>query len=147
MKTTFALVLAVASLSAAACDDGGSKTATTTTPAPAASPPPPPPPPPAPAPAAAGIPGLSTPYATEAEWVAACKETGGLDASICECAGKAANKELGAKGLYTWIWEGYIKREGMGEVRSRKWFEDNGFDKPARQKFADAVGKCYVTQK
>jgi len=143
MKTTFALVLAVATLSAAACDDGGSKTATTAAPAPAASPPPPPP---APAPAAAGIPGLSTPYATEAEWVAACKDTGGLDASICDCAGKAANKELGAKGLYTWIWEGYIKREGMGQVRSRKWFTENGIEKPAQQKFADAIGKCYVAQ-
>jgi hypothetical protein len=141
MKTTFALVLAVASLSAAACDDGGSKTATTATPAPAASPPPPPPP----AAAPAALPGLSVPYATEAEWVAGCKETG-LDATICDCAVKAVNTTIGAKGLYTWVWEGYIKREGMGQVRSRKWFTENNIDKPAQQKFADTIGKCYVTQ-
>jgi hypothetical protein len=44
------------------------------------------------------------------------------------------------------VWEGYIKREGMGQVRSRKWFNENGIDKPAQQKFADAIGKCYVSQ-
>jgi hypothetical protein len=148
MKRTLAVAIAVAALAATACDSGGTDTAATTTPAaaPAASPPPPPPPPPAAAPAATTqLAGLSVPYATEAEWVAGCTATG-LDKTICDCAGKATVAQIGAKGLYTWVWEGYIQRIGMGQVRSKKWFTDNGIDTAGQQKFADAVGKCYVTQ-
>jgi hypothetical protein len=91
------------------------------------------------------MPGLSAPYATEAEWVEGCKGAS-LDPTICDCAVKATVKELGVQGLYTWVWEGYIKREGMGQVRSKKWFTDTGIDAAKQQKFADEVGKCYVTQ-
>jgi hypothetical protein len=141
MKTTVAIVMAVASLAATACDSGGSSTTTTAASTPAPSPPPPPPPPPPPATVA----GLSAPFATEAEWVEGCKGVG-LDVTICDCAVKATVKEIGPQALYTWVWEGYIKREGMGQVRSRKWFTENGIDAAGQQKFADAVGKCYVTQ-
>lgn len=146
MKRTLAVAIAVASLAATACDNGGTDTAATTTPAaaPAASPPPPPPPPVAPA-ATTQLAGLSVPYATEAEWVAGCTATG-LDKTICDCAGKATVAQIGAKALYTWVWEGYIQRIGMGQVRSKKWFTDNAIDTAGQQKFADAVGKCYVTQ-
>ncbi len=69
-----------------------------------------------------------------------------IDKSICECVSKATVKEIGTKGLYIWVWEGYVQRVGMGQVRSKKWFTDNGLDTKAQQKFADAVGKCYVMQ-
>jgi hypothetical protein len=91
------------------------------------------------------MPGLTAPFATEAEWSAACVGQQ-LDKTICDCAAKATVATLGAKGLYTWVWEGYIQRIGMGQVRSKKWFTDNGIDAAGQQKFADAVGKCYVTQ-
>jgi hypothetical protein len=89
---------------------------------------------------------LSAPFATEADWVAACINDAKLDKSICDCAGAATTKTLGDKALFTWVWEGYIQRSGMGQVRSKKWFTDNGVDTAAQQKFADEVGKCYVTQ-
>ena len=143
MKSRAALLVALAAtaLTAVACDTGGTQTAE----APAAAPAPPPPPaaPPPPPPPAA-MPGLSAPYASEAEWSAACVEQK-LDKSICDCVAKATVKEIGTKGLYAWVWEGYVQRVGMGKVRSDKWFADNGLDKAAQQKFADAVGKCYVT--
>ncbi len=145
MKTTVAIALAVASLAATACDSGGGGATTAATPAPAASPPPPPPPPP-PAPAVTAMPGLSVPFATEAEWLAGCTGEAKIDAGICDCVVKATVKEIGVKGLYTWVWEGYVQRSGMGQVRSKKWFTDNGIDSAGQQKFADAVGKCYVTQ-
>ena len=90
------------------------------------------------------MPGLSAPFATQADWVNACVNDAKLDKSICDCAGKAAVKEQGEKSLYVWVWEGYIQRVGMGKIRSDKWFTDNNLDKAAQQKFADAVGKCYT---
>jgi len=147
MRSTLGIVFAVAALVATACDSGGgTDTAATTTPppAPAASPPPPPPPPPAPA--ATAIPGLSAPYATEAEWVAACVSEGKIDKTVCECTGKAITKDQGQKAYYQWAWEGYITRTGMGAVRGKKWFTDNGMDTKAEQKFADELGKCFVRQ-
>lgn len=87
----------------------------------------------------------NAPMADEATWVAACGATG-LDASVCACVGKQTMKTLGAKGLFTWVWEGYVNRDGMAQMRSRKWFADNGVDTKAQQAFADAVGTCYVTQ-
>jgi hypothetical protein len=145
MNTRAALlaVLATAALTATACDNGGTKTAEA--PAPAAAPPPPPAAPPPPPPPPAEIPGLSVPFATEADFVTGCTDQK-LDKGICECVAKAVVKEVGAKGLYTWVWEGYVQRVGMGKVRSDKWFTDNALDKKAQQKFADAVGLCYSTK-
>ena len=145
MRSTLGIVFAVAALVATACDSGGgTETAATTTPAaaPAAAPPPPPPPPPAPT----GMPGLSAPYATEAEWVAACTTEGKIHVTVCECAGKAITKDQGQKAYFQWAWEAYITRTGMGSVRAKKWFTDNGMDTKAEQKFADELGKCFVTQ-
>ncbi|HEX5006121.1 MAG TPA: hypothetical protein VFV70_03345 [Hyphomonadaceae bacterium] len=144
MRSTLGIVFAVAALVATACDSGGTDTAANTTPAPApaASPPPPPPPPPAPT----SMPGLSEPYATEADWVAACATEGKIDKTVCECAGKAITKDQGQKAYYQWAWEGYITRTGMGAVRGKKWFTDNGMDTKAEQKFADELGKCFVRQ-
>jgi hypothetical protein len=146
MRSTLGIVFAVAALVATACDGGGgTETAANTAPAaaPAAAPPPPPPPP---APASSGLPGLSTPYATEADWVAACTTEGKINATVCECAGKAVTKDQGQKAYYQWAWEAYITRSGMGSVRAKKWFTDNGMDTKAEQKFADELGKCFVTQ-
>jgi hypothetical protein len=145
MRSTLGIVFAVTALVATACDSGGgTETAANTAPAPApaAAPPPPPPPPPAPT----GIPGLSVPYATEAEWVAACTTEGKINATVCECAGKAITKDQGQKAYFQWAWEAYITRTGMGSVRAKKWFTDNGMDTKAEQKFADELGKCFVTQ-
>jgi hypothetical protein len=142
-RTTLLIALAVASLGVAACDDGGSKTASTA-PAPAAAPPPPPPPPP-PAPAASGMPGLTAPFATEADWVADCKGTG-LDVTICDCAVKATTKTLGANALYTWVHEAYVKRNSVAHARSKKWFTETGVDETKQKSFAAEISKCYVTQ-
>ena len=141
MRTALLIALAATALTAAACDNAGTKTAEA--PPPATAPPPPAPPPPPPP---ASIPGLTAPFATEADWVNACINDAKLDKSICDCAGKAVIKEQGQKSLYVWVWEGYIQRVGMGKVRSDKWFADNGIDKAGQQKFADAIGKCYVSK-
>lgn len=147
MKSTRVIAGLIAALAVAACDSGGGDTAATTATtaaAPAASPPPPPP---AAAPAASTeLPGLSTPYATEADWVAACTTEGKINATVCECAGKAVTKEQGQKAYFQWAWEAYITRTGMGSVRAKKWFTDNGMDTAAEQKFADEIGECFVTQ-
>ena len=143
MRTALLVALAATAMTAAACDNAGTQTAE----APAAAPAPPPAAPPPPPPPPAAIAGLSTPFADEAAFVAACSAVEPkIDATICACVGKATVKEVGAKGLYTWVWEGYVQRVGMGKVRSDKWFADNSLDKVAQQKFADAVGKCYVAQ-
>jgi hypothetical protein len=142
MRTALLVALAATAMTAAACDNAGTQTAE----APAApAPPPPPAAPPPPPPPPATIPGLSAPYATVADWSAACAEQK-IDKTVCDCVGAATVKQIGDKGLYTWVWEGYVQRVGMGKVRSDKWFADNGLDKAAQQKFADAVGKCYVSQ-
>ena len=141
-RTTLAIALAVASLGVAACDDGGaSKTASAAAPAAA---PPPPPPPPKPAPTA--MPGLTAPFATEADWVADCKGTG-LDVTICDCAVKATTKTLGAQGLYTFVHEAYVKRNSVAQARSKKWFAENGVDEAKQKAFTTEIGKCYVTTK
>ena len=149
MNSTRVLAGLIAALAVVACDSGGDAAdtapATTTAAAPAAAPPPPPPPEPAPAPAAE-LAGLAAPFASRADWTAACVADAKLDQSICDCAGAATVKTLGDKALFTWVWEGYIQRSGMGQVRSKKWFTDNGVDTAGQQKFADEVGKCYVTQ-
>lgn len=87
----------------------------------------------------------NAPLADEATWVAACGASG-LDAGVCACVGKQTVKTLGAQALFTWVWEGYVNRDGMAQMRSRKWFADNAIDTKAQQAFADAVGTCYVTQ-
>ncbi|MDZ4761868.1 MAG: hypothetical protein SGJ21_12435 [Alphaproteobacteria bacterium] len=94
---------------------------------------------------AARLAATTAPLADEATWVAACTAAG-VDAGICACAAKQTVKTVGAKGLFPWVWEGYVNREPTAQMRSRKWFGENGFDKPAQQAFADAVGTCYVTQ-
>jgi invasion protein IalB len=143
MRTALLAALAVAALAATACDSGGGETTTAST-TPAAAPPAPPPPPPPPAPTS--LPGLSEPYATEADWAAACTTEGKIDKTVCECAGKAITADQGQKAYYQWAWEAYINRTGMGSVRAKKWFTDNGMDTKAEQKFASALGKCFVTQ-
>ena len=143
MRTALLVALAATALTATACDDSGTKTAEA--PPPAAAPPPPPPAPPPPPPA--DLVGLSTPYATDVDWSAACVSEAKLNKEVCDCAGKAAVKEQGQKSLYSWVWEAYIQRAGMGaKVRSDKWFGDNGIDKAGQQKFADAIGKCFVSK-
>ncbi|MDP3738267.1 MAG: hypothetical protein Q8R02_12810 [Hyphomonadaceae bacterium] len=142
MRTALIIALAATALAATACDSGTTTTAPAET-APAAAPPPPPPPP---APASTGMPGLSEPYATEADWVAGCTTDGKIDKTVCECAGKAITADQGQKAYFQWAWEGYITRSGMGAVRAKKWFTDNGMDTKAEQKFANALGKCFVTQ-
>jgi hypothetical protein len=147
MKLTHILLTTVASAAAlvlSACDDG-SKPATPVATAPAA-PSPAPAAAPAPAPAATAVAGMTAPFATEAEWVASC--TGAkLPDSVCTCVSKAAVKEIGVQGLYTWVWEGYVNRNAIAQGRSKIWFTKTGIDGPAQQKFADAVGKCYVSGK
>jgi len=151
MKAFLVIAAAFAAISVSACDSGGGDANTTTAEAPAAtapaaSPPPASEPAPAPAEPAAELAGLAAPFASQADWTAACVADAKLDKSICECAGAATVKTLGDKALFTWVWEGYIQRSGMGQVRSKKWFTDNGVDTAGQQKFADEVGKCYVTQ-
>lgn len=147
MRTRTALLVALAAtaLTVAACGEsgGGNESATVT---PAAAPPAPPPAAPPPPPAPTGIAGLTAPYATEAEWAAACTSEGKIDKTVCECAGKAVTKDQGQKAYFQWAWEAYITRTGMGSVRAKKWFADNGMDTAAEQKFASALGKCFVTQ-
>jgi len=92
------------------------------------------------------MPGLSEPYATEADWVAGCTNDGKIDKTVCECAGKAVTKDQGQKAYFQWAWEAYITRTGMGAARAKKWFTDNGMDTKAEQKFANELGKCFVTQ-
>ncbi|MEP7209616.1 MAG: hypothetical protein ABI740_02160 [Alphaproteobacteria bacterium] len=135
----------------AGCDD---KAATTTTPAPApvAAAMPAPAPAAIPAPDAAPTAGdleraklaaMKNVFADEAAWNKACVDDK-VDAKICECAGKATVKTVGAKGLYGWVWQGYINRDATARMRSNGWFTENKIDKAGQQKFADAVGKCYT---
>jgi hypothetical protein len=143
-RTTLLVALAATALTAAACDSGGGTETAATTPA-AAPPPPPAAPPPPPPPPAAELVGLATPFPSEAEWSAACQSQD-LDKTICDCAGKATVATLGAQALYTWVHEAYIRRNAVAQNRSKNWFTSNGIDTAAQQKFADAVGKCYVKQ-
>lgn len=144
--TTLAACMAAATLMLAACDSK-TDTAPAAPAAPAAAPA-------APAPVAADAvdPGdaaraklaaMMNVYADEAAWNKACVEDK-VDAKICECAGKATVKTIGAKGLFAWVWQGYVNRDATARMRSNSWFTDNKLDKVAQQKFADAVGKCYT---
>lgn len=87
--------------------------------------------------------GMVTPFASLADWTTACGAAG-VEASICKCAGEKTVATLGEKGLYTWVWEGYVNRDGAARMRSGKFFTDAGLDNAAKQKFADAVGTCYT---
>ena len=152
---TMASTIATASLFAlAGCDDKTATTPAPATPVAAATPAPAVVAPPAATPAPAIVPtaadearaklaAMKNVYADEAAWNKACVDDK-VDAKICECAGKATVKTLGAKGLYAWVWQGYINRDGTSRMRSTSWFTDNKIDRPAQQKFADAVGKCYT---
>jgi hypothetical protein len=99
----------------------------------------------------ARIAAMNAPMADEATFTAACIEnkagSGPLDATVCACAAKETLKTLGAPGLHSWVFEGYVDRNGTAQMRSRKWFADNNIDAAGQQKFADAVGTCYVTSK
>ncbi len=153
---TTGLTLA-AMLALAACDDKAATppapvAAATPAPAMAVAPAATPAPTATPTPAATPTPGdearaklaaMKNVFADEVAWNKACVDDK-VDAKICECAGKATVKTLGAKGLYAWVWQGYINREGTARMRSTSWFTENKIDKPAQQKFADAVGKCYT---
>ena len=136
--TLLALFVAVA-LTAAACD--APKEAAAPAPAPVAAKKAEPIPEPEPA----VLPGMSAPWASEAEWVTAC--TGAQPAipeTVCTCASKALAKELGTAGLYNWGYEWFINRNGMGQVRGKNWMEANGHDAAKQQKLADEVRKCYA---
>lgn len=84
-------------------------------------------------------------YADEASFSADCVSQGKLDKGVCDCAAKQTVKTIGAKGLYRWVWEGYVNRDGTAQMRSRKWFDDEKIDTAGKKKFADAVATCYVT--
>lgn len=142
---------AAAALVLAACDSGGEK-ATTASNTPAAPAAPAAAPAPAPAPAAPTAADLerekmakmAAVYADEASFSADCVTEGQMDKSVCDCVAKQTVKTLGAKGLYRWVWEGYVKREGTAQMRSRKWFTDNAVDTEGQKKFVAAVGTCYT---
>jgi len=100
---------------------------------------------PVPEPAPTVLPGMSAPWASEAEWVTACTgATPAIPESVCTCASKALVKEVGAAGLYNWGFEWFINRNGMGQVRGKNWMETNGHDAAEQQKLADDVRKCYA---
>lgn len=140
-------VSAAAILLLGACDSGGGAPDATPAAAPAAAPAP------DPEPAAPAAPSASEAaaaraavFADEAAFSAACVAEGALDATVCDCVSKKTVETIGAGGLFRWVWEGYVNRDGMAQMRSRKWFTDNGFDTAGQQKFADAVGTCYTLQ-
>ncbi len=143
MRATLLAVLAVAAFAVTACD-APKEPAAPAAAAPAAAPPPPAPEP-TPEPAATVLPGLSAPWATEAEWVASCAAAQPpIPESVCTCSSKAFVKEIGADGLYNWVYEWFINRNGMGQARGKNWMEANGHDSTKQQKVADAIRKCYA---
>ncbi|MEZ5939622.1 MAG: hypothetical protein R3C52_15595 [Hyphomonadaceae bacterium] len=87
--------------------------------------------------------GMSTPFDSLDDWKAACVSAG-VDESICTCAGDKTVQTLGEQGLYTWVWEGYVNRDGTAQMRSGKFFTEAGLSKEEQQKFADAIGACYT---
>ena len=100
---------------------------------------------PIPEPAPTVLPGMSAPWASEAEWVAACTgATPPIPETVCTCASKALVKEVGATALYNWGFEWFINRNGMGQVRGKNWMESNGHDAAKQQKVADEIRKCYA---
>ncbi len=142
MRAVLLAVLAVGALGIVGCD-APKEAEKPVVAAPAASPPPPPEPIPEPAPTV--LPGMSQAWATEAEWVAACKGAEPpIPEAVCTCASKAAVKEIGEAGLYNWVYEWFINRNGMGQARGKNWMESNGHDAAKQQKLADAIRKCYA---
>src|SRR5579871_1046652 len=117
----------------AACGQGGDSATTAAPATPAAATPSPAAPTIAPAATASAPASPAAPSAADAErakldallkvlpdqaaWTKACTDDQ-LDAKICDCAGKAVVKTLGTKGLYAWVWQGYIKRDGTAQMRS-----------------------------
>ena len=139
MRATLLAVLAAVAFTAAACD--APKEAAAPAPKPVAAKKAEPIPEPAPT----VLPGMSAPWATEAEWVKACE---GADPpipnAVCTCGSKVLLKEIGPAGLYNWGFEWFINRNGMGQARGKNWLETNGHDTAKQQKIADEVRKCYV---
>ena len=100
---------------------------------------------PVPEPAPTVLPGMSAPWATEAEWVTACKGADpAIPEAVCTCAAKAFVKEIGTEGLYNWVYEWFINRNGMGQARGKNWMQTNGHDSAKQQKVADEIRKCYA---
>lgn len=146
------IAVSILALALAACDGGGGgSTSSTSTATPAA--------PAAPAKSAAEIAaeereaeiaaerarlaGMSTPFESEEEWVAACVGSS-VEQSICDCTVEKAVARIGVEGLYTWVWEGYVSGDGRARLRSNKFFSDNGISKEDQQAFADDIGTCYT---
>jgi hypothetical protein len=145
MKTTLLAILAVGALTVAGCDAPGASTATTPAAAPAAAPAPAPEPAAAPEPPPTATPGLTEPYASEAEWVKACTTAAiPVPEPVCTCVSKAAVKEVGAEALYNWLFEYFVNNDGFAKSRADRWFASKNLDKAKMQKVADVTGKCYV---
>ena len=88
---------------------------------------------------------MSAPWATEAEWVTACTTAEpAIPATVCTCSAKAFVKEVGTDGLYNWVFEWFINRNGMGQARGKNWMQANGHDSAKQQKVADEIRKCYA---
>ncbi|RYY95302.1 MAG: hypothetical protein EON61_22715 [Alphaproteobacteria bacterium] len=139
MRATLLALFAAVAFTAAACD--APKEAAAPAPAPVVAKKAEPIPEPEPT----VLPGMSAPWASEAEWVAACTgATPAIPEAVCTCASKALVKEVGAAGLYNWGFEWFINRNGMGQVRGKNWMETNGHDAAKQQKLADEVRKCYA---
>lgn len=142
MRAFLLTVLVAAVFSVAGCD-APKEPAAPAAAAPAAAPAPKPAPVPEPTPTV--LPGMSAPWATEAEWVKACTSAEpAIPESVCTCAGKAFVKEVGTDGLYNWVFEWFINRNGMGQARGKNWMQTNGHDSAKQQKVADAIRKCYA---
>lgn len=91
------------------------------------------------------LPGMSAPWASDAEWVTACQgSTPPIPESVCTCANKAFVKEIGANGLYNWAFDWFINRNGIAQARGKAWMEANGHDSAKQQKVADEIRKCYA---
>jgi hypothetical protein len=147
MRATLLVILAAGALGVAGCDAPAPEKPAPAAAAPAASPPPPPPEPAAAPPPSSTVPGLTEAYKTEAEWIGACKgSTPPIPESVCTCVSKAAVAQVGAEGLYNWMYEFFVNRDGFARTRADRWFESKGIDKAKQQKLADATGKCFVTQ-
>lgn len=84
-------------------------------------------------------------FPSEAEFVAACtKANATFPAGVCECAGKATVASLGAQGLYSWVWEGYINRNSAAQSRALSYFTKNNVDDKTREKYLKGVTSCYA---
>lgn len=142
MRVALLTIFAAAAFALTACD-APKEPAAPVAEAPVA--PKPPAPEPAPELASAALPGMSAPWASEAEWVTACKGAEpAIPELVCTCAGKAFVKEVGADGLYNWAYEWFINRNGIAQARGKRWMDENGHDSAKQQKVADEIRKCYA---